>query len=134
MAFVEEDYLPVLQNLEFAFVTCYKRNDKMNDHAALFVVEQLIKSYNAETQGRTYSPSGLQPHEQEAFDSVKAMCEVNLGRQGLDYQGGTVSIPDGQLAVEELLACLKRIKKSIEHWQKRGGRRQYYEFISGFIQ
>ncbi|NOT63323.1 MAG: hypothetical protein HOP19_24200 [Acidobacteria bacterium] len=133
MAFVEEDYLPVLQNLEFAYVTCYKNNARMNDHAALFVVEQLIKSYHAETQGRTYSPAGLQPHEQEAFDSVKAMCEFNLGRQALGYGADAVNIPEGQLTVEELLACLKRIKKSIEFWQKRGGRRQYFEFISGFI-
>ncbi len=134
MAFVEEDYLMVLQNLEFAYVTCYKNNAKMNDHAALFVVDQLIKSYNAETQGRTYSPSGLQQHEQEAFDSVKAMCEFNLGRQALGYGDDAVNIPEGQLTVEELLACLKRIKKSIEFWQKRGGRRQYFEFISGFVQ
>lgn len=133
MAFVEEDYLMELQNLEFAYVTCYKNNPKMNDHAALFVVEQLIKSYNAEMQGRAYSPSVLQQHEQEAYDSVKAMCEFNLGRQALGNGDDAVNIPEGQLTVEELLACLKRIKKSIEFWQKRGGRRQYYEFVRGYV-
>jgi hypothetical protein len=130
----EEQYQAVLQNLEFGMTTCYDRNQKMNDHAALFVIEQLIKVYNAETQGRAYAPSGLQQHEQEAFDSVKAMCEFNLGRQGLvGDQDDEVKIPEGQLTSAELLACLKRIKKSIEFWQKRGGRRKYYEFVRGFL-
>ena len=130
----EDEYQSILQNLEFGLVACYDRNPKMNDHAALFVVEQLIKTYHAETQGRAFNPTSLQTHEQEAYDSVKAMCELNLGRQGLVVESGnTVEIPEGQLTVEELLACLKRIKKSIEFWQKRGGRQQYYQFVRGFI-
>ena len=131
---VEEEYEGVLQNLEFGFVTCYDRNPKMNDLTALFVVEQLIKSYNAETQGRVFNVTSLQPHEQEAFDSVKAMCEVNLGRQRLAGEDGDMmTLPEEQLTTASLLACLKRIKKSIEFWQKRGGRKQYYEFVKGFI-
>jgi hypothetical protein len=63
-----------------------------------------------------------------------AMSEVNLGRQGLvEEDGSSSNLSEDQISVDELLACLKRIKKSIEFWQKRGGRKQYYEFVRGFI-
>jgi hypothetical protein len=31
----EEQYMGVLQNIEFALVTAYRQNPKLNDHAAL---------------------------------------------------------------------------------------------------
>ena len=37
------------------------------------------------------------------------------------------------ITVEEIIACLKRIRKSVEGWYKRGGRRGYYEFIQQFV-
>jgi hypothetical protein len=130
----EEQYEDVLQNLEFGLTKTYDNDPKMNDHAALFVVEQLIKHYNAEGQGRTLNPSALQPHEQMAYDSVKALCEFRLGRQGLVGKGDeSLNIGAEAITTEELIACLKRIKKSIEFWQKRGGRKQYYEFVHGFM-
>lgn len=130
----EKQYEDVLQNLEFGLVATYDNDPKMNDHAALFVVEQLIKQYHAEVQGRTLSAPQLQPHEQMAYESVKAMCEFRLGRQGLvGDDDESMDIGEQAITVEELVACLKRIKKSIEFWQKRGGRKQYYEFVRGFL-
>ncbi len=34
---------------------------------------------------------------------------------------------------EEMIACLHRILRSIELWQKEGGRRGYYNFVNQFI-
>ncbi|GAB4274994.1 MAG: hypothetical protein Kow0080_23890 [Candidatus Promineifilaceae bacterium] len=48
----------------------------------------------------------------------------------------TIYCPFGEttaLTVSEIIACLKRIQRSIEMWQKEGGRRGYFEFINQFL-
>lgn len=130
----EEKYQAVLQNLEFALAQTYRTDPKMTDYAALYAVESLIKLYQAEQQGRASTTPQFQPHEQEAFDSVRALCDWRLGRQALvgdDEQ--EIAIGEQANTPDEIIACLKRIKKSIEFWQKRGGRRGYFEFVSRFL-
>lgn len=41
--------------------------------------------------------------------------------------------PHAPLALDEIIACLKRIRKSIEHWNRRGGRQGYLNFASQFV-
>jgi hypothetical protein len=131
----EEQYMGILQNIEFALVTVYRQNPKMNDHAALFVVESLIKLYNAEAQGRTSATPQFQPYEQEAFDGVKALLDWRLGKQSLVAKDGQeISVGADTHTHAEIVACLKRIAKSIEGWTKRGGRRGYFEFVSQYVQ
>ncbi len=48
----EEQYRDVLQNIEFALVPVYREHPKMTDYGALYVVEPLIDTYNAEMQRR----------------------------------------------------------------------------------
>ncbi|HYE74182.1 MAG TPA: hypothetical protein VEF04_12670 [Blastocatellia bacterium] len=130
----EEQYQGVLQNMEFALAQVYRADPKMTDYAAFYAVESLIKLYNAEQQGRTIATPQFQPHEQEAFDSLKAICEWRLGRQALVSENDEeVNLGQDANTPEEIIACLKRIKKSIEFWQKRGGRRSYFEFVSRFL-
>jgi hypothetical protein len=130
----EEKYQSVLQNMEFALAQVYRAAPKMADYAALYAVESLIKFYNAEQQGRTVALPQFQPHEQEAFDSLKAICEWRLGRQALVSKNDEeINLGPDANTTEEIGACLKRIKKSIEFWQKRGGRRSYFEFVSRFL-
>lgn len=131
----EEQYMGVLQNIEFALVTVYRNNPKMNDHAALFVIESLVKLYNAEAQGRAIASPQFQSHEQEAFDSVKALLDWRLGKQALvDKDGQEVAVGENTNTPAEIVSCLKRIAKSIDSWTKRGGRRGYYEFVSQYVQ
>lgn len=130
----EEKYQSVLQNMEFALAQVYRADPKMTDYATLYAVESLIKLYNAEQQGRTIATPQFQPHEQEAFDSLKAICEWRLGRQALVSENDEeINLDKDANTPEEIIACLKRIKKSIEFWQKRGGRRGYFEFVSRFL-
>lgn len=37
------------------------------------------------------------------------------------------------MSVEEIVGCLKRVRRSIETWNKQLGRRGYYDFVSEFI-
>jgi hypothetical protein len=130
----EERYRDVLQNIEGALIPVYHQHPKMTDYGAIYAIETLIKVFNAESQGRTAAIPQFQPHEQEAFDSVRSVCEWRMGRgKMMDDKGREIDMGLEPRTMEEIIACLKRIHKSIQFWQKRGGRRAYFEYVKQFI-
>ena len=134
MAEFVEEYMDVLQNLEFALVGVYNNNPNLTDTGTMYAVETLIKAYTGELRGREVALPQFKPEEQEAYDATKAMCEWRLGRSSpVEAKGKKVEAGEEPLTLEEIIACLKRILKSIETWYKRGGRRGYYEFVRQFI-
>lgn len=44
-----------------------------------------------------------------------------------------VEIPMDPISIEEMIACLKRVRKSVETWNKQGGRQGYLNYIENFI-
>ena len=129
-----EEYEDVLQNIEFALVGAYDRNQNLTDTGAMYAVETLIKVYTGELRGREVTPPQFKPEEQEAYDAAKAMCDFRLGRTSMeDEKGKKVEAGGEPLTLEEIIPCLKRILKSIDTWYKRGGRRGYYEYVRQFI-
>ncbi len=129
-----EEYEDVLQNIEFALVGAYDRNPNLTDTGAMYAVETLINVYTGELRGREVTAPQFKPEEREAYDAAKAMCDFRLGRTSMeDEKGKKVEAGGEPLTLEEIIACLKRILKSINTWYKRGGRRGYYEFVRQFI-
>jgi len=126
----EDKYLDVLQNIEAGIVHVYRAHPEMTDWDALRAVEALIRAYQ---QKREFQP-GLKPLQQEVYGLVKIMCDWRLGEtQFLDDKGKSVDLPMKPLERSEIIACLKRIRRSIENWNKRGGRNGYLEFVKQFI-
>ena len=131
---IEEKFPDVLQNIEFALVGVFREHDKLTDYGADYAVENLIKQYTAELLGRTPPPlPNFPPHEQEAYDNVKAMCEWRLGRAEAEDDSARKVKLGKPIALEDLIACLKRIRSSIKFWTKKLGRRGYYECVKGYI-
>jgi hypothetical protein len=139
----EEKYLDVLQNIEFGIVSVYRQHPEMLDWDALKAVETLIREYQAEQADRPVPEVDLKPLPQQVYESVKAMCEWRLGRsQAKEEEKKSFfklrSKKPAELSIEpktteEIVLCLKRIRKSIERWNKRSGRQGYLDFISEFI-
>ena len=48
----EEEYADVLQNIEFAIVTVYRRNNALLDYDVTSALETLIRIYRGEQTGR----------------------------------------------------------------------------------
>ncbi len=126
----EERYLDVLQNLEAAILQVYHRHPNLLDSQVNAALEMLLGRYTAEQSGRTARPVHLDGARQEVFLAVEAVCEWRLGRGMLDGELAEQSEIKG---VEEIVACLKRIRKSVERITKECGRQGYVEFISGFL-
>ena len=131
----EERYEDVLQNLEFGIVQVYHNHPEMTDWEALAAIEALLRTYRAEAKGRQASPPSLNPLAEEVYDLVETMCEWRLGREMpfSNKEGEPMELPLEPITLDELIACLKRIRKSINFWNREGGRQGYLTFVSQFV-
>ncbi|NOT57276.1 MAG: hypothetical protein HOP18_21960 [Deltaproteobacteria bacterium] len=130
---IEEEYEDVLQNLEFGIIQVYRQNRTLLDAHVSDALEALIHLYRSEQSNRAPRQFRLDQRAQEVFDSVKAMCDLRLGRTGVIDQAGRPISDEGALTIDELLACLRRIEKSIRRWTKQNGRQGYLNFVDPFI-
>ncbi len=57
-----------------------------------------------------------------------------MGRESmLKEKGDEANVPMTPKTVDEMIAYLQRISRSIEMWEKEGGRRGYFNFVSRFV-
>ena len=131
---IEDEHTDILQNIEFAVAQFYRDHPEMTDYAAMRTYEALIDTYAAERIGRqprAWHPTEL---EEELFRAARDMCEWRLGRAPLEAgdSGDPQQLPD-PIEVETLIACLKRLRKSVQKWTKRSGRQGYLTFMSQFM-
>jgi hypothetical protein len=127
----EETYLDVLQNIEFAIVSVYREKPDLLDYDVDKALNLLWTEYRNEKQDRTVPAPQFGVNAQRIYARVKSMCEWRLGRQKLEAEkdGQPVEMNLKPLTLDEIMACLKRIRKSIELWTKQGGRQGYLYFI-----
>ncbi len=135
----EETHGDVLQNIEFAITTVYKQHPDLTDVNVDNALDGLVRVYSAEERGRPAPKLKLNELEQEVYERVKTMCEWRLGREALqtaEEDGEStddLAVPTGAKTVEEIIACLKRIRKSIKLWTKEYGRRGYLNYVTPFF-
>jgi hypothetical protein len=131
---MEEKYLDVLQNIEFAIVATYRRHPKMTDYEVMRVLEAVIDAYKAETLGRAareFAPSEM---EADLYKAVRDVCQWRLGRGGGPADDAGRMLPAAQLiTVDTIILCLKQILKSVVKSNKSGGRTGYLDFIVRYV-
>ncbi|MFH0992401.1 MAG: hypothetical protein V1799_20565 [bacterium] len=129
MAF-EDKHLDVLQNIEFAIVSVYHEHNDLNDYEVMKALDALIDHYRLESHGHTSKENHLPPNETLVIQRVQEMCEHRLGRKDL---GRMKMDPSGVKTVEEILSCLRKIRKSVDRWNKQGGKQGYLRFVKEFV-
>jgi hypothetical protein len=128
----EEDYEDVLQNIEATIILSWQENPDLVDGEVETGLDWLIRFYTAESQGRSFSRP-LRGISRKVADSVKQMCEVRLGRSQLTDEEGKAISGIGNMTVDEIVQCLKRIKSSVNFWTKEHGRQGYLNYVRQFI-
>lgn len=130
----EDDYLDVLENIEFAIVSAYREDSDLLDYDVTKALNALWTEYRAEQGGRPSKPTPMSERARLVYARVKSVCEWRLGRNTLTM-ANEKSIPNPPLiTLDEIMACLKRILKSVDLWNKQGGRQGYLFFIVQHIQ
>jgi hypothetical protein len=131
----EQQYEDVLQNIEFAIVSTYREHpEDISDWSVEAALDALIRAYGAEHTGRTPPSARLSEAEQTIYDRVRRMCEWRLGReQLLAAQAPPVMREIEPKTLDEIVACLKRVRTSVKRWHKAGGRRGYLDFVGKYV-
>lgn len=130
----EEQYMDVLHNIEFALIRVYRENETMTDYEALEAINGLLRTYTAESRRRSAPELKLNELAQAAYDGMQAMCELHMGRATLVSEDGeSQSLPVAIITMGEVLQCLKRIRRSIERWNKERGRRGYFDVVGKYV-
>ena len=130
---IEEEHPDVLQNIEFAVASFYRRNPEMTDYPVLRIYEALVQYYSAETKGHTAKPMEPSGLEAELLSDVKFMCEWRLGRIERTTEEGVAIKYEPAIDIPTLVLCLKRLVKSVKTWNKHGGRRGYLDFMTQYV-
>lgn len=131
MSTIEEEFLDVLQNIESVIISVYREKDDLLDYDVDKVLNALWMAYRAEKQEKTSATPPFNANAQLVYERVKAMCEWRLGRRKLESEkdGEPFQLTPKPLTLDEIMACLKRLRKSISLWTKQGGRQGYLHFI-----
>lgn len=131
----EERYEDILQNIEFGIVQVYRNHPEMTDWQALDAIEALLRKYRAEVKGRQTSRPSLDLLAGQTYDLVETMCEWRLGREVsfTDKEGEPLDLSPEPVTLDEIVACLKRVRKSINRWRRIGGRQGYLTFVEQYI-
>jgi hypothetical protein len=128
---LEDVHLDVLQNIEFAIVSVYQKQRTLRDLDVMRALDALIEVYRAEVRGHTPKEISLPEPEGTVFQRAKEMCEFRLGRQAVTQR---IQVPfEGEKTASDILACLRKIRKSVDRWNKRGGAQGYLQFVSEFV-
>lgn len=130
----EVEYQDVLQNIEAAIVSVYREHSGLLDYEVERALNALIVTHQVEQQHRASKPAALSPLSEQVFTRVHAICEWRLGREAFiaEEPGAEVPYPP-PVSLEEIVACLKRVRKSVKAWTQEGGRQGYLRFASQFI-
>jgi hypothetical protein len=130
----EEEYGDVLQNIEFGIVQVYREHPETLDADVLMALEALIQYYNAMARGKPAALRSLAGVQGQVAGSVKAMCDWRLGQAQLrDEHDRPIEMGGMSKTPEEIVACLKRVRKSADLHTRRDGRRGYLDFIVDYV-
>jgi hypothetical protein len=128
---LEDTHLDILQNIEFAIVSVYRKQHDLRDVSVTRALDALIDVYRAEARGHTPKDISLPEPESTVFQRAKEMCDFRLGRQEATTR---IQVPfEGETTANDIVACLRKIRRSVERWNKRGGQQGYLQFVSEFV-
>jgi len=115
----EDKYFDELFELEFSIIEIFRKNPSLIDLEVLIALDASI--VNCKNIQKGYPQKSFNSTEiiQSVYKNIDVTCK-NL-------------ISSGTISIDELLWCLKRIKKSLKSWNKRDGRQGYLNFVDKFI-
>ena len=123
-----EEFEDVLKAIETSVIKIWDENPEMTNYTVMRAYEEATAHYKALAREQTPKPVKLPGLDGKLLEAVQAACERRLNHPIVDKD------PKSKfLSVEDLVACLRRLRKSVDFWTKRGGRTGYMEYIQGFI-
>src|SRR5437870_4047852 len=98
----------VLKAIESAVVHASVREPAVTNYTVLRAYEAAIAHYHAMARQQQPKPAGLSGLEATIYEAVRRACESRIGKPVSSEQDAAL------LSVEDLVACLRRLKKSVD--------------------
>lgn len=134
MSSIEDTYLDVLQNIEFAIVVTYKERREMTDYDVMRMFDALLNGYVAERTGQPPRNARLSELEQLLLERTRGMCEWRLGRGAPPGKTEGFSPRDvSPVTTDAIISCLRKLIKSVKRWNSVGGKQGYLNFIIQYV-
>jgi hypothetical protein len=130
---VEDKYVDVLQNIESRVVAVYRAHPELTDWDVEVAYDALMQFYHAEARHKPTDLRRLAGNQAEVLDAVRTMCEWRLGREAMFDEHDQPTGVENPITTTEIVACLKRLRKSVQFWTKAGGRQGYLNYIIEFV-
>ena len=99
----------------------------MTNYTALAAYETAIAHYHDVARQYQPKPEKVSNLDAVAYNAVHEACASRLGKPSANDPGAPLLTP------EDLVTCLRRLRKSVEFWTKQGGRRGYLDFVAGYV-
>lgn len=129
-----EKLFDVLQNIEAAILDVYDTDATLLDLDVMDALDALQRRYAAEEQGRTPPALRLSERARHVYDSMERICAWRLGHGELNEGDAASRLAAGEASsIDDVLASLKRIRKSVRLWNEQGGRQGYLEYVRQFL-
>ncbi len=98
-------------------------------------MDAVLNALSGDYQARAGTPRPIRLNERTRaiYEAVKIMCDWRLGEDVLVIAPGKPGPRSGPVSLDVIIACLQRIHKSVERWNREGGRQGYLTFIERFI-
>lgn len=126
---IVEKYQDSLHAIEYEIVMFYDDNPEMSDYTVMRSLEALMDHYVAKKIGRSPRDFSLDEMELELVACLISASDILIN------PASNPDVPPGTnpLSIDEILACLKRILKSVKMWNKNEGKRGYLDFVSKYV-
>ncbi|HYW05875.1 MAG TPA: hypothetical protein VE913_02900, partial [Longimicrobium sp.] len=117
-------------NIEAAIVAVYRANPSLVDYEVDGGLGATIVHFGAVRQGKEPPPPPTDENRRLVFEAVREICDWRLGLGDLAPDAEPLLEPK---SIDDIAACLKRVRKSVQGWTKRAGRTGYLTFIAKYI-
>lgn len=126
------EYEDVLKNIEAAVVRYYDEHPDATDSQVERVYEVLIRAYKSAVRAPARPPlHQLGEMERELYARVEAVCEWCLGQAEAPWPKAKRSA--ATRTPEEIIACLKYLRRSVRFWTKESGRQGYLNYVKPYF-
>ena len=129
----EENYLGIMQNMEFVIIQIYRSHADLTDFLVDKAIEALLRFYQAEKRGKAAPALKLGGLDEQIYEAVQSVCEFHLQRPSTfkpDME--LLEEVEAEVTLDVIIEGLKSLRKSISLYTKEGGRQGYLIFANQF--
>ncbi|GEM_PF-2014440 len=121
----EEQYYDILRAMELKIYNLYLENPHLLDYSVEKAVNGMIRTLTSQMRGKNAPKLKFKEDEQSVYRELQSVVTLYTGKD-------EAVKPDQILALDEMIACLKRIQRSQKQMGGHG-RQSYVDFLKQFF-